>query len=172
MRRNFLSTFRELLLAPPRGVSAVEFGLAAPFLILLLVALTDLGLGFYDSLQVQGAASAGAQYASTHAWNTANITAAVQAATDLRTQVTMQGGSPSTVCVCTDNDTFTIKGAAELQSGTSFGDCNNIAANCPNGNRPALHASVGVQFSYNTLLPYPWATGTVTLTGQAFRRLQ
>src|SRR5258708_20544093 len=47
-----------------RGVSAVEFGLAAPVFLAALSPLVDLGLAFSQQIRVNQAVEAGAQYAS------------------------------------------------------------------------------------------------------------
>ena len=51
------------------GTSAVEFALAAPVLLGLLVPMADLGMAFSQQIKVQQAAAAGAQYAALHPWN-------------------------------------------------------------------------------------------------------
>src|SRR5438045_3725620 len=57
-----------------RGTSAVEFALAAPVLLALLVPLADFGIAFSEQLQVQQAAQAGAHYAALHPWNSNSAT--------------------------------------------------------------------------------------------------
>ena len=56
-----------------RGVSAVEFALAVPLLVTILSLLVDFGIGFYEKMQVEDAAQAGAQYALLHGWNSDSI---------------------------------------------------------------------------------------------------
>ncbi|HLY45712.1 MAG TPA: TadE/TadG family type IV pilus assembly protein [Stellaceae bacterium] len=151
-----------MLRAAPRGLAAVEFGLAAPILILLLVGLVDFGLGFYASLQVQGAASAGAEYASVHGMDTVGITSAVQQNTILNRSITMSAGSPSEVCGCTNTGTM-------VEEGTFNGSCSGYTT-CTGGG--GAYAKVQVQYSYSPMLPYPWVRVPVTLSGLAYRRLQ
>lgn len=154
--------FGGVLRAPPRGLAAVEFGLAAPILILLLVGLVDFGMLFYASLQVQGAASAGAEYASVHGMDSAGITSAVQQTSILNQTVTMSTGSPSEICGCTNTGTM-------VEEGTFSGSC-SVYTTCTGGG--GAYAKVAVQLSYSPMLPYPWARSPVTLTGLAYRRLQ
>src|ERR1051325_9620439 len=69
-----------------RGTSAVEFALAAPILMGLLIPIADLGIAFSVQAQVEQAAQAGAQYAAGHPWNSnspTQITNAVTAASNL-----------------------------------------------------------------------------------------
>src|SRR5690349_15888033 len=93
---------RRLLRTSPRGVSAVEFGLAAPFLVLLLVGLIDLGLGIYSLLQVRHSVSAGAQYAMVHGWTNdgGDIKAAVKDASSLALGDLQGSVIVSEVCGC------------------------------------------------------------------------
>ena len=59
------------------GMAAIEFGILAPLLAGILVPVTDLGMCFYQKMQVQAAAQAGAQYAAAHGWNSTAIQNAV-----------------------------------------------------------------------------------------------
>ncbi len=61
------------LLRAPEGNAVMEFGLVAPMLGAILVPLIDVGIGFYQSMQVQDAAQAGAQYALLHGFNSTAI---------------------------------------------------------------------------------------------------
>src|SRR5712691_5743128 len=83
--RRGASRLRALVRAE-RGNAAVEFALAAPILLGLLVPMADLGMAFSQQIKVQQAAAAGAQYAALHPWNSTSATAianAVAAATTL-----------------------------------------------------------------------------------------
>ncbi|HEV2561831.1 MAG TPA: TadE/TadG family type IV pilus assembly protein [Rhizomicrobium sp.] len=62
-----------------RGANvALEFALAAPILVILLVGLVELGFALYASMQIQYAVETGAEYAVEHGWDSAGIVAAVQ----------------------------------------------------------------------------------------------
>src|SRR5438445_3700052 len=65
------------------GNAAVEFGLAAPILMGLLVPAADLGIAFSEQIQVQQAAQAGAQYALLHGYDSTAISNAVTNGTTL-----------------------------------------------------------------------------------------
>ncbi|MGE5270489.1 MAG: TadE/TadG family type IV pilus assembly protein [Thiohalocapsa sp.] len=154
----------------------VEFALALPILIILLVALFDLGFGFYQALQVEGAAAAGAQYASLHQWNRENIKNAVRTATNVGTQVTPDVAQ---VCGCTDNaNNFTqLPDPPTDGSATVLGDCSShtcpdcttvTGAVCPAG----VYASVSAELPYTPVLPYPGLPNPVMLGSQAYRRLK
>jgi hypothetical protein len=160
-----IGVLRALLHVPPRGVAIVEFALALPFLVLLLVGLGDLGLGFYQALQVQGAAAAGAEYATLHRWDVTKITTAVQNATNLSWSPDCPPPAghisacpaPSQVCLCPDGGTLTPQAC-----GTT----------CPSGSPVGLYASVSAQLPYSPVVPWPWLNQPLNLSGQAYRRLQ
>src|SRR5712672_2574184 len=52
-----------------RGMSAVEFGLAAPVFLAMLTPVIDLGLAFSQQIRVNQAVEAGAQYAAMNQYN-------------------------------------------------------------------------------------------------------
>jgi len=154
MHRTSPTALRILVRSPPRGGAIIEFALIMPFLVVLLVGLCDLGFGFYESMQVQAAAEAGAQYATRHAWDAAAVATAV-------TDATGAGGitatpAPSKVCACPGGGTLTQIGCTST---------------CRSGDPPGVYASVSAQLRYQTVLPYPGLPATLTLTGQTYRRL-
>src|SRR6266851_5334293 len=94
-----------LLMCAERGNTAIEFALATPILIGLLVPVADLGIAFAQQLQVQQAAQAGAQYALLHGWNSTAISNAVTAATNLPS--VSAAPAPSQSCGCPTGTTIT-----------------------------------------------------------------
>src|SRR6266851_297060 len=74
-----------LLARAERGNAAIEFALATPILLGLLVPVADLGIAFAEQIQVQQAAQAGAQYALLNGYKDggSHISDAVIAATTL-----------------------------------------------------------------------------------------
>ena len=162
---------RRLVYAPPSGLALVEFGLAAPVLMLLLVGLVDFGLGFYQALQIQGAAAAGAEYATVHGYNQSNIQSVVTGSTNL----TGVSAAASQVCGCANTGTFNTFSVPA--SGVCFNSqCSGCASgsSCPAG----LYVSVTSTLNYTPLLSnlglkYALSLpSSVALTGQAYRRLQ
>src|SRR5439155_863110 len=57
-----------------RGMSAVEFGLAAPVFLAILTPVIDLGLAFSQQIRVNQAVEAGAQYATANPYNGSTTT--------------------------------------------------------------------------------------------------
>ncbi|OFX03777.1 MAG: hypothetical protein A3D94_00255 [Alphaproteobacteria bacterium RIFCSPHIGHO2_12_FULL_66_14] len=138
-----------------RGSAAVEAALILPLLLLMVTGLYDLGFAAYESMQVQSAADAGAQYAARNDWNPAAISGAVTSATG-GTGITATP-APSQFCAC-----------------PTGGILSNIScsATCPNGDTPGLYALVSAQKQHSTVLPYPILPDPLTLTGQAITRLE
>ncbi len=61
-----------------RGVAAVEFALVAGIVIVMLVAVFDLGLWVWQAMQLEGALIAGVHYAQEFPENSGGITSAIQ----------------------------------------------------------------------------------------------
>ena len=137
------------------GVSSVEFALAAPLLAGILALLVDFGIGFYEKMQVNDAAQAGAQYAVEHGWNKNAIKDAVTNATPLAGV----SASPDPTQSC---------GCASTTGVTSI-SCNGT---CANGLSPGTYVTVNAQATYTPMMSYPIFGSTVTLTGQSTARIQ
>lgn len=73
-----------------RGVAAVEFGLVATVLALLLPAATDLALAIWANQQVGNAARAGSEYAAANCWDGTNNAVATNCATNVTTAATSE----------------------------------------------------------------------------------
>lgn len=138
-----------------KGASAVEFAIIAPMLIVILVPLIDLGLGFYQQMQVEDAAQAGAQYAMAHGWNSDAIQSAVTNATPLG--AVSATPAPARSCGC--------------PSGTSVSaaDCGST---CDDGQSARTYVTVSAQATYTTLIPYPTIGNSIILTAQSSVRVQ
>jgi Flp pilus assembly protein TadG len=162
MHRTPPTTLRALLRSPPRGAAIVEFALILPFLILLMMGLFDLGFGAYQSMQVHAAAEAGAQYALRHNWDATAIATAVTSATG--TGGIVATPAPTQVCGCPDGGTFVVVA-------TWVVDHCVPSFTCASGSSPGVYASVSAQVSYSPVLPYPGLPDPLTLTGQAYRRI-
>lgn len=92
-----------------RGLSAVEFGLVAPFLLLILSGLVDLGHALQRSIVLDNAARAGAHLAMSIPQDSAAMAAATRAALGaLEASVTVEGPS----CVCAEGTPASCDGLA------------------------------------------------------------
>jgi len=137
------------------GSAALEFALATPLLVALLVPVADLGLAFAQQIQVQQAAQAGAQYALLHGWNSSAISNAVTAATNL--PGISAAPAPTESCGCPTGTTI------------SAATC---ASTCANGETAGTYVFVNAQSAYTPVLPYSVLGSGVTLTAQATVRVQ
>lgn len=135
------------------GGAALEFGVIAPMLVVAIVGIVDLGVGIYQSMQVQNAAQAGAVYASSHIFSATNISNIVTSATN-SSSITASP-SPTQFCGCASN------------AGVAANACN---ASCPAGTISGTYISVNAQASYSPMLPYPFLPSTMTLSAQSIVR--
>ncbi len=137
------------------GVSSVEFALAAPLLAAILALLVDFGIGFYEKMQVNDAAQAGAQYAVVHGWDSTAIENAVTNATTLAG--ISASPAPTQSCGCPSS------------SGVTAATCGAV---CSNGLSAGTYVTVNAQVSYTPLMTSPVLGSTITLTGQSTARIQ
>ena len=142
------------------GNSAIEFALAAPILLGLLVPLVDLGLAFSKQIEVQQAAQAGAQYALLHGYDSTAIANAVTAATTLTLLPAdpVTNPAPSQRCAC--------------PTGTAIGPQVSCGSSCADGEFAGSYVFVSAQSAYTPPLPYSVLGSSVTLTALAAVRVQ
>ena len=148
----------ESLLCAKSGTSAVEFAVAAPVLMGLLVPVADLGIAFAQQQQVQQAVQAGAQYASFHPWHTNSPT---QIADAVRAASAHSGISvnpaPYQVCGCPTGSAVTSA---------------TCGSTCSNGQTAGYYVVVTAEASYAPVLPDLALPDQATLTGQSTVRIR
>jgi Flp pilus assembly protein TadG len=138
------------------GSAALEFALATPLLVLLLVAAVEIGTGAYEGMRVQNAAEAGAIYASKHGLDVTGISNAVVNATSGRTSVTATP-MPAQFCGCPS-----ASGIATTQCTTT----------CSDGRAPGYYVRISAQLVRDPpLLSIAGLTVPPILTGEAVVRL-
>jgi Flp pilus assembly protein TadG len=138
-----------------RGTAAVEFALAMPMFLILLLGLVEVGFGTYQAMQVQDAAEAGALYVSKNGWNPSGIAAAVVNATG----ATGLTATPAAVEFC----------GCPTSTGISPVVCTST---CTGGVTPGTYVKVSAALPHQTILAYPGLPLPATLTGQSTIRLQ
>jgi Flp pilus assembly protein TadG len=136
------------------GLAAIEFGLIAPFLVLLVVAAVDLGTGIYKAMQAQNAAEAGAIYASKHTVDLTGIAGAVVNATAAAGIAATP--SPTQFCGC------------PTASGIATTSC---ASTCTDGSAPGLYLRITAQVTHSPLLSMAGLVTPTAITGQAVIRI-
>jgi Flp pilus assembly protein TadG len=141
-----------------RGAAAVEFGLATPLLLGLLVPIVDLGIGFSKQQQLRQAVQAGALYATIHPWNSNSPTDIANA---VRTASALTGvavtPTPFQLCGCPNGSAVTT-----VTCGTP----------CSNAEGAGSYVKVSAQMPYTPSLPYPLLGNSVTLTAQSMVRIR
>jgi Flp pilus assembly protein TadG len=137
------------------GVAAIEFAVLGAVLCLTVVAVGDLGLGFYSDMQVQNSAQAGAQYAAVHGFNSTSISNAVTNATSV-TGITASP-APAQFCGCVTGTTM-----ATATCGTT----------CANGMTAGTYVSVSAARTYSTLLSYPGFPASYSQAATSTVRIQ
>jgi Flp pilus assembly protein TadG len=149
-----------------RGVSAVEFGLAAPVFLAALSPVIDLGLAFSQQIRVNQAVEAGAAYAAVNPYNSgtswsSGVSSAITNATTLSVSPTV---GPET-CGC-PNSTNTA-----IVTGVNYGSPPNCTGTCPDGTSPGYYITISATASYTSVMPYP-IINNPTLSSQAVVRIQ
>jgi Flp pilus assembly protein TadG len=136
------------------GLAAIEFGLIAPFLVLLVVAAIDLGTGIHKAMQAQNAAEAGAVYASRHAFDLTGTTGAVVNATAGAGIVATP--APTRFCGCP-----TASGIATTSCGAA----------CADGSAPGQYLRISARVTHSPLLSIAGLGGPSTIAGEAVIRI-
>src|SRR5437867_11818042 len=120
------------------GAAAVEFAILSSLLVLMMVAVMDLGMGLYRGIQVRNAAQAGAAYAMAKGYNASSITSAVLNATSF-SQVSASP-APTQFCGCP-----TTAGITTVTCGST----------CVGGSSAGTYVRASATGSYTTLMRYP-----------------
>lgn len=165
MRNAFLRLRRCLgsLAAGTGGNPAVEFGLAAPFLILLAFGAFDYGSAYIEGIRLNGAARAGIQKVLLDSSSWQDTDEVEQTAleeyvghgltADERAALPVTATSAA-YCSCLDDQSQTL----------------SCSATCPSG-PPAHYVRVTLTRSVPLLLPYPWRDAdALTVAGEALAR--
>ena len=145
------------------GVAAIEFGLMAPFLMMLVVGTVEVGSGVYQAMLAQNAAEAGAVYASKHGFDVDGISGAVKSAGGITTPACILAGrcvdaapAPSQFCGCPD------------AAGIVATDC---ALNCADGAAPGQYVRISAQITHTPIISFSGIAVPGTITRQAIVRM-
>ena len=151
-----------------RGVSAVEFGLAAPVFLAALSPVIDLGLAFSQQIRVNQAVEAGAAYAAVNPYNSgtswsSGVLSAITNATTLSVSPTV--GSQTCGCPNSTNTAIVTHDTA-----STCGTANGGTA-CSDGTQPGYYVTISATATYTSVMPYP-IINNPTLSSQAVVRIQ
>src|SRR5205823_10598430 len=151
-----------------RGMSAVEFGVAAPLFLGVLTPVIDLGRAYSQQIQIRQAVQAGALYASVNVYNgstwSTNVSSAITNSTYLSVTPTVSAES----CGC-PNSTST-----DIVSHDTVTTCGpkNGGTNCTDGSAPGYYVTITGSLSYTPVMPYSILASPTTLSDQAVARIQ
>ena len=148
-------------LRDPRGVSAVEFGLAAPVFLAALSPLIDLGLAFSQQIRVNQAVEAGAQYAAVNQYNSGTWATNVQNAITNATSLPVTPTVGSETCGCPNATNTAI-------SNVGSPPCTQT---CTDGTIAGYYVTISATATYTSVMPYP-IINNPTLSSQAVVRIQ
>lgn len=137
------------------GAVAIEFGFMVPVLTLMVISVTDIGLGLYRKLQVEDAAQAGVNYAIMHGFDVNAISSAVTSATN--SSAVTASPLPLKFCGCATGSAITTV---------------SCGMTCPGGALAGTYATVSAQATYGTILNYRVVPYTYTFTARSTARLQ
>ena len=136
------------------GSAAMEFGLTAPFLVLLAIGAGELGMGAYEAMQVQNAAQAGAVYVSKYGMSISGISNAVTSSTG--TSGITATPAPVQFCGCPSG------------SGVTTIDCTGT---CGDGSGPGQYVRINARMTHRSLVLNSGISVPVTVSGEAVVRL-
>jgi Flp pilus assembly protein TadG len=135
------------------GVTAVEFAIIAPVMVLMFICMADLGIGVYTDMQVNNAAQYGTEYALAKGYDSSAISSAVRTSTSLSgVNVT-----PTQFCGCPSSGSIVS---------------NSCSATCSDGSKSGTFVQVAVSDTYATMLRYPGLPSSFNLTAQSTVRIQ
>lgn len=134
-----------------RGSSLVEMGFILSFLLLLAIGVIDFGRAFYDSIELENAARAGAEYGATAPTDTAGMIAAAKS--DASTDISTVAATASYGCMCSDGS-------------NSSASCTTTPS-CSSSTRQVNYVQVNTSYTYTTFLPWPGIPSSFALTGNA-----
>jgi Flp pilus assembly protein TadG len=173
------------------GAALVEFTLFAPLLVIASIYTMDFGLLFYNKMEMQNVAQAGAQWAiANRVYNCSSIWTAAQNATrrssvNLTTRqfcgcsVDSSGNAvvttvvtPSNFCTCTPST-----GCTHTSASDSAAACTSAAPNatCPSGNGVQgnyVTVTATPTTTYNSFVPHGLISSTYDISATTTARLQ
>jgi len=147
------------------GAALVEFTIFAPLLVVMSIYTMDFGLYFFNNLEIQNAAQAGAQWAiANRVYNSSDIATAAKNATNF-TAVTV---TSSQFCGCSGPTSNPIVTPATPATQTC-----TASSTCTNGLVGTyVTVSATPTTAYQSFAPYGLVPSTYNLTGTSTARIQ
>ena len=150
--------FRGLLLEE-EGAALVEATIIAPILVAMGVYAADFGLIFYNKMEVQNAAQAGAQWAMANrtytpysATSSGTYQPSIQGAALNATSLTGVTVTPSEFCGCSKDSTGNLA-VTSLASGSCSGTTNVVNSTCNTTGVVGNYVTVTATNAYTSFVP-------------------
>ncbi len=137
-----------------RGGAGMEFAIIGPAIVVLLIGVTDFGLGFYRRMQAQTAAQRGAMYATINNYDSAGISSTI---TSSRGSI-VATPAPSTFWACPTSSGLTTSTQGATCTGTTV--------------TAGQYVSASAQTTYTTIFRYPGLTSPMTFSATQVVRIQ
>jgi Flp pilus assembly protein TadG len=134
------------------GASLVEFVVALPVLLVVLMGTIDFGRVFYLSMALTTAARAGAQWGAHSGARSGDIPGMRAAALAASPTVTGIDATPTQTCECTPDN------------GSSFTAAASCTSPCPSGQHMLVFVSVVATKPFTTLSRIPGIPRTLTIS--------
>jgi Flp pilus assembly protein TadG len=142
------------------GAAMVEFAIALPFLVFLMIGVIEVGRYMYFGILAAHAAEAAAEYGSQTLATAADITGMKNAASADSASLTTLVASPAPLCLQT--------------SSTQTGSTSSPVA-CPTGTPPTgtiEYVQVNVTGTFHSLLNYPGMPNSLPVSASTTMRVQ
>ena len=153
-----------------RGMSAVEFGLAAPVFLAMLTPVIDLGLAFSQQIRVNQAVESGAQYATANPYNGTTWATNVSSAMTNATTLSVSPVVGAETCGC-PNPTSTQIVTGSYGTPPSCG-AQAGASDCPDSSKPGYYVTLSASLTYTSVMPYSILGSSTVLSSRADVRVQ
>lgn len=140
------------------GTALVEFVVALPLLMLLLLGAVEIGRYAYFAIQVGNAARAGVQYGAQNAVTAMDTSGMINAAQeDGSNSIANLNVSPTNYCSCWNG---------------SAGSAISCSSSCPAGSNLVEYVQVTVSGSVSPLFNYPMLPSTLNVSNTATMRVE
>jgi Flp pilus assembly protein TadG len=133
-------------------VAAIEFGLLAPVLMVLLFGLVDVGALTYQEMEVVAAAHAGAAYVIQNGYSAGGVSTAVTGATGMTITATP---APSTQSACANTGALVV----------------TANATCSDGSKPGTYVVITAQATFTPIITWTSFGLPSSLTAQTMVRI-
>jgi len=136
------------------GSAAIEFGLCAPLLLILLTGVVEIGRAMYGAMQAQSAVEAGMVYAAKNGWDATGIAAAVVNSTGSKAIAATP--APTQFCACPSATSLLTTSCSVM---------------CADGSAPGQYIQINARLPRQTILPFPALPLPSTFTAKSILRL-